>query len=145
MRTLLAFLLLSGATLWAADEAADRAAIDNVIAALNDAAQRPALFTKSPDSKVDFENLINLHLTNTPGANVAGMNETWQVLTVPKVVSGKIRFITPAVATVEGASTVDGAVTMTRRVPLLFVLKKEGGKWRIDTVRVMAGKAPPKA
>src|SRR5262245_58009001 len=58
------------------------------------------------------------------------MNEPWTVMTVPRVVSAKIRFITPDVAIVDEATTVEGAVTLTRSVPLLFVMKKESTTWR---------------
>jgi hypothetical protein len=65
------------------------------------------------------------------------MNEPWTELTVPRVVSGRIRFITADVAIVDGASTIRGAVTLTPSVPLLFVMKKSGVEWRITTVRVL--------
>jgi hypothetical protein len=54
-----------------------------------------------------------------------GMNEPWTGLTVPRVVSGGIRFITPSVAIVDGASIIRGAVMLAPRVPLLFVLQKD--------------------
>jgi hypothetical protein len=57
------------------------------------------------------------------------------------VVSERIRFVTQDVATVDGASTIDGAITLARRVPLLFVLKKVGAEWRISAVRVLAAEA----
>jgi hypothetical protein len=62
-------------------------------------------------------------------------------LTAPRVVSERIRFVTQDVATVDGASTIDGAITLTRRVPLLFVLKKVAAEWRISAVRVLAAEA----
>jgi hypothetical protein len=70
------------------------------------------------------------------------MHETWRVMTVPRIVSDSIRFITPDVALVDGASTIRGAVTMAQSVPLLFVLKKDGGEWRIHAVRRLAESAP---
>jgi hypothetical protein len=74
------------------------------------------------------------------------MNETWTQLTAPRVVNEKIRFVTQDVATVDGASTIDGAITLARRVPLLFVMSKEGAEWRISAVRVLAAEAvaPPR-
>jgi hypothetical protein len=124
--------------LWA-DEAQDRAAIDKVIVTLNDPAHRAELFTKEADSGVDFSRLIGLHLANS--SHIVGVNETWTELTVPRVVSGSIRFITPDVAIVDGASTIEGAVTLPRNVPILFVMKKEGTLWRIDAVRVVRTRA----
>jgi hypothetical protein len=130
--SVLLFLTLG---LWA-DEGGDRDVITNVIAAVNDPLQRPGLFTQDVDSGVDFDRLIDLHIAcSSPPNIVIGMNETWREMTVPYVVSGSIRFITPNVAIVDGASTVRGAVTLLKNVPLLFVLRKEGSKWRITAVR----------
>lgn len=125
-----------------ADEAQDRTAIDKVIAALNDPRQRAGLFTKDVDSAVDSNRLIDLHRASASDLGLTiGRDETWIQLTTPRVVSGSIRFVTPTVALVDGASTVDGAVTIARRVPLLFVMKKEGAMWRISAVRVVAAEA----
>jgi hypothetical protein len=128
-----------------ADEAQDRAAINKVIAALNDPAKRVALFTKDVDSTVDFERLVDLHrvAASWPGS-IIGRDETWTQLTTPSVASGSIRFITPDVALVDGASTVEGAVTLARRVPLLFVMRREAAQWKISAVRVLAPEAPPR-
>ena len=65
-------------------------------------------------------------------------------MTVPQVVSGKVRFITPDVAIVDGASIVQGAVSLTDSVPLLFVMKRVGVGWRIDAVRVSGGVIRPR-
>lgn len=143
MKALLSFPLFFAAGLWA-DEAQDRTAIDKAIAALNDPVQRAALFTKDADSGVNFDRLIDLHTANT-SRMVIGMNEPWTQMTAPRVVSGSIRFITPDVATVDGASTIEGAVTLARSVPLLFVMKKEGAGWRISMVRVLATRTDAKA
>ncbi|MGD0669425.1 MAG: hypothetical protein ABSB23_17845 [Bryobacteraceae bacterium] len=142
MKLILCLPLFCAVGLWA-DEAQDRAAIDQAIAALNDPARRAGLFTKDADSRVDFDRLVDLHRRNSlsPCA-VVGMDETWTELTVPRVVSGGIRFIAPDVAIVHGASIIRGAVTLARRVPLLFVMKKEGAEWRISAVR---DSAPPQA
>ncbi|MFY9723877.1 MAG: hypothetical protein WAJ87_00180 [Bryobacteraceae bacterium] len=142
VKLILCFPLFCAAGLWA-DEAQDRAAIDKVIAALNDPVQRAGLFTKDVDSSVDFDRLVDLHRKNClPFGAMVGIDETWTVLTVPRVVSGSIRFITPEVAIVHGASDIRGAVTLARRVPLLFVMKKQGAEWRISAVR---NSAPPQA
>src|SRR5436305_276538 len=136
--------LFFASVLWG-DEAQDRAAIDNVIAAVNDSMQRPSLFTQGADSGVDFGRLIDLHVrrTSCPGA-VIGVNETWTAMTVPRVVSGTIRFVTPDVAIVDGGSTVLGAVSLIERVPLVFVLKRQAAGWRIDAIRVAGATARPR-
>jgi hypothetical protein len=116
VKLILCFPLLCAFGLWA-DEAQNRAAIDKVIAALNDPAQRAGLFTKDVDSNVDFDRLVDLHKKNSlsPGVLI-GTDETWTEMTIPRVVSGSIRFITPDVAIVHGASTIRGAVTLASSV-----------------------------
>jgi hypothetical protein len=145
MKVILCFPLFFAVGLFA-DEAEDRAAIDKVIAALNDPAHRAELFTKDADPGLDFDRLVDLHSTTScPGVfgmgGVIGMNETWTQMTAPHVVSGTIRFITRDVAIVDGASTIEGAVTLARSVPLLFVMNKEGREWRISSVRAVAVRA----
>jgi len=89
---------------------------------------------------VDFDRLIDLHRrASLPGGVIIGTDEPWTALTLPRVVSGAIRFITPAVAIVDGASIIRGAVMLAPRVPLLFVMKKEDTEWRISAIRVLAG------
>jgi hypothetical protein len=142
MKAILCLSLLFAVVL-RADEAQDRTAIEKVIAALNDPAQRAVLFTKDASSSVDFDRLIDLHrrASSAPGL-VIGTHETWTEMTVPRVVSGTILFVTPDVAIVDGASTVERAMTITRRVPLLFVMKKQGDEWRISAVRMLAAREP---
>ena len=119
-----------------ANEVTDRAAIDAVIDAVNNPLQRSRLFTKDLDSTVSFDSLINLHLDSSARVPVpVGTPEPWRNLTEPRIVTGAIRFITPDVAMVDGASIVRGAVTFADTVPLLFVLKKEQAGWRISAVR----------
>jgi hypothetical protein len=94
------------------------------------------------DSEVDFDRLIDLHRRESQYGGVAiGINEVWTELTAPRVVSGRVRFITPDVAMVDGASTIRGAVTLRRSVPLLFVMRKDKGEWRITAIRVLRSHA----
>src|SRR5215467_2646946 len=126
-----------------ADEIADRAAIYAVIAAVNNPLQRTRLFTKDLDSTVNFDSLIDMHLDSSARVPVpVGTPEPWRNLTAPQIVSGAIRFITPDVAMVDGASIVRGAVTFADTVPLMFVLKKEQAGWRINAVRRIRSGAP---
>lgn len=127
------------ATIGRADEAKDRMAINRIIEAINDPVQRPTLFTKDADSMVNFDRLIDLHLMSSRSVGVGGVgiDETWRVLTAPRVVTGTIRFITPEVAIVNSASQIRGAVTLAETVPILLVLKKEQAVWRICAVRTV--------
>ena len=142
MRAVFCFPLFFAVGLWA-DEAQDRAAIHNVIVAINNPAKRAGLFTRDADCGVDFDRLLDLHKRVWPLGEGIGIDETWTELTAPRVVSGVIRFITPDVAIVDGASTIVGAVTLAGRVPLLFVMKREGTEWRISVVRVVAPTSSP--
>jgi|SRR5580658_1259847 hypothetical protein len=136
MKPILCFSLFCAVGLWA-DEDQERAAIDKVIVALNDPVQRTGLLARDVDSGVDFDRLIDLHRKDSWSAGtVIGMHEPWTELTVPRVVSGRIRFLTSDAAMVYGASVVRGAVTLVPRVPLLFVMKRRGTDWRVSAVRV---------
>jgi hypothetical protein len=91
---------------------------------------------------VDFDHLLDLHRRSPTGypptwGAMPGVNEKWVELTVPRVVSGTIRFLARDIAIVDGASAVAGVVTLAPRVPLLFVVKREGTAWRIVTLRVV--------
>jgi hypothetical protein len=143
VRALLCLPLLIATSL-RADEAKDRASIQKVIAALNEPAQRAALFTRDATSDVDFDQLIDLHRPDrfTPIRPI-GINEPWTEFTLPRVVSGTIRFVTADVATVDAASTITGAVTLAPSVPLLFVMKRESANWKVSSVRVLRIRAAP--
>src|SRR5450432_2364450 len=86
VKPILCFSLVCALGLWA-DDAQNNAAIDKVIADLNDSAQRVGLFTRDADSHVDFDHLIDLHRKDSLSTGVViGMNETWTEMTVPRVV-----------------------------------------------------------
>jgi len=125
------------AAVLAADKAQDVAGIDFTIAALNNAYSRASLCTQDAVIRVDFENLIELHTRRPIIPAVIGLDESWTILTIPQVVSGPIRFTTPDIAEVQGASRVANATTLVPRVPLYFTLKKQEGRWRISAVRLV--------
>jgi hypothetical protein len=140
VKALLLLPLLLAAAL-RADEASDRAAIDRTIDALNDPDRREAVFAKDSDAKRELDSLVGIH--RPQAVCLSGMGrvvppETWSILTVPHIGSGTVRFLAAGIALVDGESTVDGAITLLRRVPLLFVVKREDDEWRIVSVRVLA-------
>jgi hypothetical protein len=140
MRVILCAVVIFAA-IGRADEAKDRIAVNEIIEAINDPAQRPTLFTKDADSAVNFDWLIGLHLrSSNVEVGGVGIDEMWRVLTVPRVASGTIRFITSEVAIVNRASVIRGAVTLVETVPLLFILKKEHTVWRICAVRAISNR-----
>src|SRR6266481_3346506 len=90
-----------------ADETADRAAIVKVIASLNDGKPRPELqcdlFPAGPMSEVS----------------------------APRISTRAVEFITPVVALVDAENSQYGSMIGVRRVPIVFVVKREGKEWRI--------------
>jgi hypothetical protein len=134
-RTILLIALLLAPVI-RADEAQERASIDHVIVALNNPEARGPLFTKDADCAVNFDRLLDLHIRSDWSPIAAGIDEPWRAMTVPRIVSGPIRFRSSRVAVVEGASTIGGAVTFKPSVPLIFVLRKQGGQWRIQSVHL---------
>jgi hypothetical protein len=124
------------ATLAYADEAADRSAIERVIGVLNDSqtgsVKKPTstLFTPDADSELDRLSHLDRRLLQLA-------NEPWSEVTTPRVVIHSIRFVTPNVALVNAANTQYGSTILVRRIPLLFVMRKEGTHWRIASLRVL--------
>jgi hypothetical protein len=120
--------LVFAASGWA-EEAADRASIERVIAALNQTPRPVGLFT------ADFDG------SALPGAlTVTISHEPWGEATIgplfalgpagPKITIGRVRFITGDVALVEGAGGVEST-------PLLFVVRKEIEGWKIASVHTL--------
>jgi hypothetical protein len=55
---------------------------------------------------------------------------------MPRMVIQSIRFVPPDVAMADAADTQFGT-TMSRRIPVLLVMRKEGAEWRIASLRVL--------
>ena len=49
-----------------------------------------------------------------------------------------IRLVTPDVAFVDATASQFGSLIMKRSMPAVFVLKREGGAWRISVMRIAA-------
>jgi hypothetical protein len=67
---------------------------------------------------------------------VEAAKRPWSETMMPRMVVQSIRFVTPDVALVDAAETQFGS-TLNRRIPLLLVMKKEGTKWRIASLRLL--------
>ena len=147
------WLLLIAVCAWA-DEAADRLAIARVIAALNQVPPRTELFTPDTDAPAVLERLRQgkrvayrpIQSSGHPTVTVS--HEPWGEATIdlrgpgveivdPKIVSRAIRFITPEVALADGASTYREDGIDVETTPLLFVMKKEGDRWKVASIRVL--------
>ncbi|SRR5258708_3477439 len=135
---LISCIFLVFAALAHADEAADRSAIERVIRYLNDSQtasskkQISILFIADADSDLD-------RLTELNGRWLQLSSEPWSEMTSPRLTIHSIRFVTPEVALVNTASVQYGSNIPVRRIPVLFVMKKEGAEWRIAALRVLAG------
>jgi hypothetical protein len=149
-----------------ADEPADRAAIDRVIAQLNQYPPPTALFTADSDAPAALRQLWKARhpvyrvrpwgwdpASTTDHPTVTISHEPWGEATInlpgarplppmemvnPRIVGRSVRFLTPEVALAEGVCVYDIEGGGQQRTPLLFVLKKEGNDWKIASLRVLA-------
>lgn len=128
-------LLLSVCAL--ADEAADRVAIEKALVTLNEFLKAPIekplpnLFT--PD--VDIAELNRLRTAHGHMRDHAG--RPWSEVSMPRIVSSGIRFVTADVALVDATDSQFGSLTR-RNLPVLLVMKKQGADWRIISLRMGA-------
>jgi len=133
---LIVCISLGLAALALADEAGDRSAIERVIRFLNDrhavAGKKPTatLFTADADSDLDS-------LTELNARWLQFAREPWSEMTAPHLAIHSIRFVTGDVALVNAASVQYGSNIPVRRIPVLFVMKREGTDWRIASLRVL--------
>jgi hypothetical protein len=123
VKLILCFSILIASCAWAS-EGADREAIGQLIAALNNQSKPPSdLFTADvPDNE---RMALSAH------------QEPMSEVTPPKFRIGSIRFITPKVALVECGNTQYGSVIMARTTPVLVVVKKDRARWKIASLRVL--------
>lgn len=114
-----------------ANEVEDRTAIQRVITTLNDGRsdQKQNLFTS--DSANELDRLSSLD------RRLVGSDIPLSEVTTPRIVIQSVRFITADVALVDAANTQYGSVVLVRRVPVLFVMRKESQAWRIAALRVL--------
>ena len=100
-----------------ADEPADSQAIRKAIASFNHVSERPAVVARDAD---------------IPPLDRSAGQEISQVFFEPT----SIRLVTPDVAFVDATASQFGSVILKRSSPAMFVLKREGGVWRISVMRV---------
>jgi hypothetical protein len=134
MKSIMLAAVLCAGGLFAADEAADRAAIEKTIAGLNVLSARSDSFT------ADFEDwtaMLRLWQSGPDGEpSVVISREPWGEATITwpgtgriaaPIITRKIRFVTPEVALVDAEGN----------VPALFVMRKEGTYWKIASLRIL--------
>jgi hypothetical protein len=128
-------IILAAAILFAsfarADEASDRADIERTISALNKAqneGERRELFTADAGNELD-------RLPRNPDSR------PWSEVNQAIFVIQTVRFVNPEVALVDAANSQFGSTILVRRTPVLLVMKKEKGVWKIASLRLLADPA----
>ena len=111
-------LLAMAARAWAAGPA-DNEAIRKAIATFNDPDERATVLARDADL--------------SPLEPFTGQ-EVSQVYFEAKV----IRFVTPDVAFVCAVASQYGSTIMKRSMRAVFIMKREGGAWRISVMRITA-------
>jgi hypothetical protein len=132
MKWLICALLTCSAFTWA-EEDADQTAIQRVIDALNiykSSGNQRALDLFTNDAGGEFARLLELDRWLAP------TNAPWTEVTKPVLTVRSTRFITTVVALVDAANTQYGSIIVKREIPLLLVMKKEAGVWRIAALRI---------
>jgi hypothetical protein len=147
----LAFIFCAGG-ICAADEAADRAGIEQTIRALSVWPTRVTLFTADFDDQRELLRAVTFRFPvvcpsvwwETCGkgdetGEIVISKEPWGEATwvpvgmninVARIRIKRIRFLTPEVAMVDAVA----------RDPLLIVMKKVGTDWKIESLRILAEK-----
>jgi hypothetical protein len=144
MKSIILAAVLFAGGLWAADEVADRAAIENTIRLFNLSPSRAGLFTDDfdrselagfPTAPAAGTGSIPVTVDGVPGEVVISKEPMGEAIWLPKTgLHGlsvlKIRFLTPEVAMADAAGN----------GPVLILLKKVGTDWKIASLRRLAEK-----
>jgi hypothetical protein len=109
------FFPMLAACAWAGDPAED--AIRKAIATFNDPHTRATVLARGAD-------IAPLDRMGGPGVSRVYFEAI------------AIRFVTPDVAKVKASASQYGSVILKRTMPVLFVLKREAGVWRISVMRI---------
>ena len=134
MRVLWTIPFLLAGALWA-DEAADRTAIQGIIEQLNRAQQRPELFAAGVDVPAELRRLERAN------CNMVDRG-IWTEATRPKFTPPTVQFITPDVALADLEKVQYGSIVPAIRAPIVAILKREAGQWKIAALRVTAACFP---
>jgi hypothetical protein len=101
----------------AADEATDRADIARTIVVFNDPARRLEILEPNAD---------------VPDLRHCARAEVSQIFLQVKAV----RFVTPDVALADASATQYGTMILKHSTAAVFILKREGAVWKIDSLRI---------
>jgi hypothetical protein len=124
--------LLAAAILFAGyaypQSARDRIAVEDLIHSLDTAQPVSALFTT--DAESDLNRLLAIQREMTSAVNVTSGAAP------PAFVMTDVRFLDPDVAIVNAAEIQLGGGS-PRKVPVLFVVKRDTGGWKIAALRLL--------
>jgi hypothetical protein len=139
VRILLSALMLAAPWVYAANDITDRADVDKLIFALNDALGRrdQKAVTKLLASETNRPELSSSLLSLNPGTP-----ETYQSTSEssrPVLTINAVRFPEKNLAEVDTAATQYGSVA-NRNATIIFLLKREKTGWKIESMR--AGPPP---
>jgi hypothetical protein len=158
---LLAVLFSSG--VWAADEVADRAAIEKTIAALSVAPVREDLFTADFDGRAEMARLVTIRFPvvcpevwgelcgaqtipitvgGQPGELVISKAPWGEAILIPPGMSLPVDAGAPVIVVkkIRFLTPEVAMVDAVGRSSLLIVLKKYGTDWKIASLRILAEK-----
>jgi hypothetical protein len=144
VRSLLCLTVLVASALWA-DETTDRAAIEATVAALNISPSQPNLFTKEFVNADELQRFLGQAGTEAATLTISHepMGEaTLHLLPLRRFVTRSIAFISPDTSVVVAIHERQFEPAAWNRVPVLFVLRREGSGWRIASFRVLAEASP---
>ena len=155
MKTFLCLAVLVASVVWA-DEATDRAAIEATLAALNPSPLRPNLFTRDFANAVELQRFLGQAadgvVVRTEAATLTISHEPMGEATLGPPLPNSVplkRFVTRSVAFVSPDTSIVVAIpewqfesAASKRVPVLFVLRREGSDWQIASFRVLAEASP---
>ena len=156
MKSLLFLGILVTSSVWAADEAADRASVEATVAALNDSPTPSNIFTADFPNAAELQGLREesrpvilrpidgvtirtqagtLVISREPMGEAAWYPPLATTAIAPRFVTRAVTFTTPDTAVV---IAVYERPFLPQKTPVLLVLRQEGSDWRIASFRVIS-------
>lgn len=139
MKIVLYLTVLVASVVWA-DETTDRAGIEATVAALNISSSQPNLFTgdfANADELQRFLGQATLTISREPMGEA-----TLSLPPLTRFVTRSVTFISPDTSVVVAIYERQYKPTASNRIPVLFVLRREGPDWHIASFRVLAEATP---
>ena len=131
------FVVLA-ASVASADETSDQKDIRRVIKLLNEG------YSRSDVRAISRLFTTNADLRTASGVIAVGIaaiekalekRAVWSEVTPPRIEDESIRFIASDVALVDAVQSQYGSTILKRMAPVILVMKRDGGEWRIASFR----------